>query len=361
MKIAILSLVPHVNYGGILQSYALQTVLERMGHEVEILTKDIRVTRPIWYRYPFCLLKRFLKKVLFHDSTPILLERYKEKRIPYVSANTRRFVAKYLHTRKLSSLDDVSEGEYDAIVVGSDQVWRPKYFIGNWNSCLNNAFLAFADTWNIKRISYAASFGVAAWEYSESQTKDIAKYIGKFDAISVREESGVSLIREHFGLTACHVLDPTMLLSKVDYINLISENHYNSGNLFVYILDENQNKKDYVLNFISSKKMKPFYITTETDEVVPDVESWISGFSDAEYIITDSFHACVFSILFKKPFTLILNEKRGVERFKSLLNSFNIYPDFSQNDIFVFDKPIDVSKSLNRNFSIDYLERYLKC
>lgn len=102
-------------------------------------------------------------------------------------------------------------------------------------SKIENAYLDFAKEWKIKRIAYAASFGTEEWEYTGEQTNNCAALLKKFNAVSVRESSGVQLCSDNFGVKAEHVLDPTMLLCKEDYIKLFKD--YNTaqsdGNLSV--------------------------------------------------------------------------------------------------------------------------------
>ena len=102
--------------------------------------------------------------------------------------------------------------EYDAYVVGSDQVWRP-----NYNPFMKAMFLGITEREDVKRIAYAASFGTSKWEFSPQMTSECAVLAKKFDMITVREKSGVDLCREYFGVEATWVLDPTMLLNREDY------------------------------------------------------------------------------------------------------------------------------------------------
>ena len=113
-----------------------------------------------------------------------------------------------------------SQYRFDAYVVGSDQVWRPTYNLGDK---LFDMYLAFADGQQVKRLSYAASFGVDKWEYSDDQTRICSELAKQFDAISVREKSGVKLCADNLGVDAIHVLDPTMLLDPSDYNKLIGK------------------------------------------------------------------------------------------------------------------------------------------
>ncbi len=161
MRIGILTLPPHANYGGILQAYALQTVLERMGHDVVVFNKPIeKQVLP----FPMSFLHyivRFIKKYIFKKTNVYV---FKEQKIyKYQKANTLytdAFVNTHLHNKFIDTLGDI-KNEYDAIIVGSDQVWRKIYFNGSWEkSNPADAYLAFTNDWNIKRIAHAASFGV---------------------------------------------------------------------------------------------------------------------------------------------------------------------------------------------------------
>ena len=324
MRIGILTLPLHTNYGGILQAYALQTVLERMGHEIVVI--DTPNVKPM--PSPFTLGKRLVKRLLGYRVG--VFSEWKHNRVyPIISQHTQPFVDKYIHRKELNSPEELQEGDFDAIVVGSDQIWRPKYY-----GKIENAYLAFAKDWNIKRIAYAASFGTDDWEYTPEQTKMCGKLLKLFDAVSVREASGVGLCKEHFGVEAQHVLDPTMLLDKEDYIRLIKAagTPKSKGTLLNYILDETPEKLSLIENVAKEKNLIPFRVNSRVEDrtapleerIQPPVEQWIRGFYDAEFVVTDSFHACVFSILFGKPFVVVGNKERGMARFKSLLKMFGL-------------------------------------
>ncbi len=226
--------------------------------------------------------------------------------------------------------------DFDAIVVGSDQVWRSIFFVPMWGKQpMENAFLAFTKGWNIKRVSYAASFGTDVWEYSEKQTLRSKEAIRKFDAVSVREENGVKLCKQYFDVDAMHVLDPTMLLDASDYIELFEQKQTpkSEGTLLNYVLDQTEEIKDLIQRVAAGKKLVPFAVNNpyEGDEtkpldrrVKPSVETWLRGFYDADFVITDSFHACVFSIIFRKQFVVTGNKWRGMARFESLLRMFGL-------------------------------------
>ena len=330
MKIGILTLPLHTNYGGILQAYALQTVLERMGHEVHIIEKEKQPLSLHKYKMPFTYGKRIVNN-LIGEKVPIFYEQKYNREQPIIRQYTDLFIEKYVHLTKYKNFSDIKESEYDAIVVGSDQVWRPKYFGINQ---IEQAYLRFAENWNIKRMAYAASFGTDEWEYTTKQTLICGELLKKFDAVSVREDSGVQLCKEHFGVEAQHVLDPTMLLEKEDYIKLFEANNTpkSKGNLLCYFLDETDEKKELIKRVAEEKGLTPFNVKSKSDDikspisdrVQPPLEQWLHGFYDAEFVVTDSFHACVFSILFDKPFIVYGNKKRGLSRFESLLNVFGL-------------------------------------
>ena len=330
MKIGILTLPLHTNYGGILQAYALQTVLERMGHEVHVIEKEKRPLSINKYKMPLTYGKRIAKN-LMGKKVPIFYEQKYNREQPIIRQYTDQFIEKYIHLIKYKEFSDIKESEYDAIVVGSDQVWRPKYFGINQ---IEQAYLRFAENWNIKRMAYAASFGTDEWEYTTKQTSICGELLKRFDAVSVREDSGVKLCKEHFGVEAKHVLDPTMLLNKEDYIKLFEANKTpkSQGNLLCYFLDETNEKKELIKRIAEEKGLIPFNVKSKSDDinspiserVQPPLEQWLRGFYDAEFVVTDSFHACVFSILFNKPFIVYGNRKRGLSRFESLLNIFGL-------------------------------------
>lgn len=336
MRIGILTLPLHTNYGGILQAYALQTVLERMGHEVVVFDTPNRMPLPPLKDIPKCFLKRIIKKLLGRNQK-IFYEYYHNKKvIPVVSQNTQRFINSYIHRQEIRDFNELDEKSYDAIVVGSDQVWRPLYFIPGWRwQEIENAFLSFASKWNIKRLSYAASFGTEDWEYTDQQTRRCKALLQVFDAISVRETNGVTLCKEYFDIDSVHVLDPTMLLNEADYSFFFQKANTpkSNGTLLNYILDENEKKRALIMNVANQKGLRAFSVTNpyENDEtkplnerIKPSVEKWLRGFYDAEFVITDSFHACVFSILFKKQFVVVGNKERGLSRIESLLQCFGI-------------------------------------
>lgn len=321
MKIAILTLPLHTNYGGILQCYALQTVLERMGHEVYVLEKK-RYTQTLLFKF-LMVCKRLLKKYLLGDN--IMLFPSHE----YIYQCVNKFIRKYINILYKRKWNSKTLGNFDVFVVGSDQIWRPEYF-----SPIENAFLAFAKDMCIKRIAYSASFGTDQCVYSSEQLAVCSDLLSKFDAVSVREDSGIRICHEFFGVQAEQMLDPTLLLEADDYRKLVSKVKTEpiKGNMLVYILDATEEKRKLVNEIAEDKGLTPFWLDNVIDicdaslkksTLIP-VEQWIRAFDASSFIVTDSFHGCVFSIIFKKNFVVIGNANRGMVRFTSLLNMFSL-------------------------------------
>lgn len=355
MKIGILTLPLNSNYGGVLQAYALQTVLKRMGHDVlEVeLKKNLRWQYPPLWKIPLSFGKRFLfKYIVRRKNQKILLERYERKIYPLLVHDIFDFISKYINQFKVDKFIDC-KGKFDVWICGSDQIWRYKYY-PFFEGDIANVYLKFLDDDSCKRIAYAASFGTDNWEYPAKETAECKNWIQKFDAVSVREETGVKLCSTYYDIKAKHVLDPTMLLSKDDYVDLIEKSDVpkSKGNLFCYILDNTDEKMNVVKNIEKQRHLSPFFMNgdcgnwTEDLEkrIQPPVESWLRAFYDSEFIVTDSFHACVFSILFHKQFLVIGNKERGLARIYSLLSMFGL------EDRLTSDTGLDI----NRMKTIDY-------
>lgn len=241
------------------------------------------------------------------------------------------------------------------------------------------AYLDFTKGWDIKRIAYAASFGVDTWEYNPRDTKNALKAIQRFDAVSTREQSGVTLSKDYLDyIDAVQVLDPTLLLDRNDYEQIIEESdktHEINGNLVCYVLDYSKEKRQYisecakVLNMILFETNSKYEVKgASLEEIVkPPVEQWLRSFRDSSFVITDSFHACVFSILFHKQFIVIGNQSRGLARFHSLLSLFGLEDRMvTENlDVSLCERPIDwdrVDTKLKklRADSKSFLEKSLK-
>lgn len=332
MKLAILTLPLNYNYGGILQGYALQRVLTNMGHEAVVL--DVPRKREDTISFTRKVKRWIMKYVLRRKVTPLPMER-KYKVDSTIMQNTWRFIDRYVATRIIHSFAELRENDYDGYIVGSDQIWRPCYFKGDFLCDIEQAYLNFAKGWNVKRVAYAASLGTCDWEYTDDETNQCKDLVQDFDAVSVREESSVGLLKEKLGVEAQLVLDPTLLLSAEEYIIQIGIDKVqpSAGNLFYYFLDDNVQKQEAV-DYLRTKKSNliPFTangLPEDPEEPIelriqPPVEQWLRGFYDAEIVVTDSFHGSVFSIIFGKPFYVLLNESRGNARIETLLSAFGL-------------------------------------
>ena len=313
MKIGILTQPLYNNYGGVLQNYALQTVLKRMGHES--ITLD-------------CIHQHSKWKWIAATAKSLFLWPFKSHRRPFPEYPKRRFRNKVFNDFVESSLETTSlMSRYsndlikryglEAVVVGSDQVWRPSY-----NPYIEDSFLAFAQKDTIKRLSYAASFGVDKWELTPKQTKRCKALAKRFNAISVREYSGVELCEKYLGVTAQHVVDPTLLLLKEDYEKLMDANRpAHHPYLAAYILDPNEDNRRIVYEEAEKKKLEVKFFSAGKDAKL-SIGEWLAIFHDASFVVTDSFHGTVFSIIFGKEFICLTNKGRGNSRFDSLLKMY---------------------------------------
>ena len=324
MRIGIVTTVLSNNYGGILQNYALQTVLKRFGHEV--ITLGYTTSVPLSSRI-LSLCKRLL---LFISGKHVRIKGWPSKRQQaIINSNTQRFINRYIEELKMYKLREIAKYEsngFDAVVVGSDQVWR-----GTGKNILPLFLQGFNDTQI--RISYAASFGIDKWQFDAQTTIAIRESLARFKAISVREVSAIKLIRENLDLEAKQVLDPTMLLCKEDYCSIIGP-EMPKDQVMVYILDNSEFKSNVInlaANHFSYRVIEVMpkhyfgsYPCPVEDCVFPPVEEWLKGFRDSKFVVTDSFHGTVFSIIFNKPFVTINNAVRGSARFHSLLSLFGL-------------------------------------
>lgn len=353
-KIAILTQPLISNYGGILQDFALQKVLRNKNYD--IVTIDRRYNGVSKSKLTLSNIKNTIINKLQIGSK----RKFTSSDINFITKNPRNFVSKYI---TLSEVIDQNEkmvkhfknNSYDVAIVGSDQVWRPRY-----SPNIYDYFFGFLkDNSKTKKISYAASFGVDTWEYNEHQTQEVKNLIKLFDGVSVREKGAVKLCKDHLDTDAQFVLDPTLLLEKEDYLKLITKKSEKSfGYIFTYVLD----KSEYKTNIINSvqKKLGKKVRTNQPKEdqksstsknlndfAYPSIEGWIESFDQADLIVTDSFHGTIFSIIFNKPFLTIVNSERGAARFKSLLSLL----DLEDHIIDAYDESL-ISEKLS--LPIDY-------
>jgi len=334
VKIAILTQPLSTNYGGLLQAYALQFVLKKIGHEVWTIDKQ-QIELPLSVKY-LSISKRLVSRILHHNTNLIRVWATKREQNK-IAKHTNIFINENINTtKKISSsnkLKFLKKHNFNAYIVGSDQVWRLEY-----SPFISNYFLDFIEKKNdAKRIAYSASFGVDEWEFSSKLTQKCASLAQKFDAISVREDTAIKLCKDHLDVEAIQVLDPTMLLKKEDYINLVEKDKISKskGSLMLYVLDKSKENNEIIQIIVDELGLNPFLVMAKNsfyevgknkleDCIFPPVTEWIRGFMDAEFVITDSFHGTVFSIIFNKPFISIGNKNRGLTRLTSVLKIFGL-------------------------------------
>ncbi len=379
MKIGIVTLPFNSNYGGLLQAFALQSSLRNMGHEPTTVYRRNPIM-PLHIQI-ISSANRLAKSILNHKMGVIRSWATAEEEL-IIDQHTNRFISENISTTEMlkseRDFSGMNDKGFEAWVVGSDQVWRPKY-----SPSLSNHFLGFVtDSFKAKRVSYAASFGVDQWEFSPDQTEKCRKLLLKFDAVSVREDSGVKLCGENLRVEAKQVLDPTLLLPKEEYIRLVEKDSIAAcdGTLLTYVLDKAPDKIDFIRKVAEEKGLRVISIMPKSlfrdagrkridDCIYPPVTAWLRGFMDAECVITDSYHGMVFAIIFNKPFLALGNSKRGMARFSSLLKLFGLEERMAlsteENLMGKLNAPIDFSKvndilMVKRHESLAFLENSLK-
>lgn len=356
MKIGILTQHFLLNYGGIIQNCALQQVLMKLGHEPLTFEHDTCYSRTRWF---LRTVKHILRNRSFRNLPvyPIYKGRIGNK-------NFIKFVLKNIKSVPVTDFTPSLTAQYgiDAYVVGSDQVWRPAFNLG---PRLGNMFLNFADD-KVKKFSYAASFGCKEWEYTKEQEKTCSKLARRFDAISVREASAVDLCKNHFGVDASLVLDPTLLLDKEDYGKVCHDVPKKEKHIFVYSLVVSEGVLA-VAEKVAEAMGLSIIVKQAGRKVKKEdtIEDWFAEFRDADYVVTDSFHGMVFSIIFNKPFSIVMNPSGGNDRYLSLLSQLGLMERIVSDELQPVFSAIDWSDVNHRltelrKASFEFLKTNLK-
>lgn len=359
LKIGIITFHCSYNYGSVLQAFSLKTLLEKKKYVVNVIDfiykKDFEqynlFRTSVYSKNP----KSFIGDILF------LKKNYKRKR------NFEIFAKKYfnLTKKKYYNYEDMKElnNEFDIFICGSDQIWNldctqgvePAYF------------LKFVNKDKLK-IAYAPS--LAHVKFAKNYDEDLKKAINDLDYISVREESTLPLIQPLTEKKVSVVLDPTLLLDQKDYELIIDQNKNESEYIFVYMLEYSVELVKYCNEFSSKKGIKVIYIANNKFSGIKGENAFGIGpdkflkyIKEAKYVITNSFHATVFSIIFNKKF-VTFTTKRSSSRMVDLLDKLGI-PECIYNENFNIDKDIDydmVQKKLidMRKSSLEYLNKALK-
>lgn len=344
MNIAIITLPLHVNYGGILQAYALQRVLSLQGHNVTTLDIPSKIKKDLSiYRQIRAFVGTSLNVLIGRDKFSNIYWPFNnnKRNLRAIRMSMRPFINRIMKlSPPLSTAEELQkyfeDNELDGVIVGSDQVWRPCY-----NSNIDFSFLSFIpESSEIKRIVISASFGTNEWEFSNEQTERFLKLAQLFKAISVREFSGVRLCNQYLHVNAIQTIDPTMLLNKTEYDKIIESDIENTvsieDKIFSYIIDETKTKRNIIKMLNDALNCKVFELNpnerprpyssekTALKTAPKPLAQWLRAIKDSKFVITDSFHGAVFSILYHKPFIILSNKSRGQARIETLLKLFDL-------------------------------------
>lgn len=351
MKIALLTIWHCYNYGAEMQAYATCKALTSLGHDVEII--DL----PLYEEIPT------FKKHIAHLIGALS---------PQASKFNRFWNAHILHkTRTYRSVEDLRKDppKADIYLVGSDQVWN-RDITKDYASAF---FLDFGAD-NIRRISFSSSFGVNEWNAPEALTKLVHKRLRQFQAVSCREKTGIKILKDTFEIDyAVNTLDPTLLFD--DYSELTGV--LSDKNTVAYYP---LSSEDYALKPIAekvgivlsapTKNANPYKLVPLTSLIWDrnSISEWLRTIAEARFVITQSFHGLVFSILHHRQFAVINMAKHGRQsRIIDLLSAlglenryFTSENAFLQSNIIyetVDYASVDSKLQTLRNASWDYLKR----
>lgn len=315
------------NFGNRLQNYALQEKMKKIGMDCYTI-KNYYWTNNNKHYYRRIIKHKLLeiKKYIKSSSEEKRLKRTRTDRFNEFDKNIK-FDSKIITAKNCKSF------KYDYFIVGSDQVWNPKY-----GSLSEIELLTFAET--KKRISYAASFGISKLP---EEYKDFARNeLNKFNKISVRENEGKSIVKELTNREDIEVLvDPTMLLSveEWDKVSKKPQNLKEGKYILNYFLGKIPEERDKEIKRIAEEN--GYYIINILDKNDPLYCSGPSEFiyleKHAELICTDSFHSVVFAILYNKPFIVFdrkgNNDNNMNSRLQTLLSKFELNNRFINSRI----------------------------
>jgi len=318
MSVGIITFHSANNYGAVLQCYALSEVLKRSGYEgVSLIDLPIRDVSRGW--------RSTLRAKLLDNS-------FSDFRRDHLPAVVDRSVKKSIY------------------VFGSDQVWNPQ--ITKNNTPL--FFGAWADE-AVPKVAYAASFGLASWEFPVF-TGMAQELLDTYQAVGVRESSGVDICREEFSVEAEKVVDPTLLLT--DY-SPVFKRRKASESLACYIFGKNEGNLKELKVIASSRGLKPVLLNDfrwrrgVKSVPFPTVSNWLSYVESSKMVLTDSFHCMVFSIIFRKDFIAIPAIPERAGRMLSLLEDLGLesrfFSDISEvNSSGVLENPVDFDEVHHR-------------
>ncbi len=305
MKIAFITLSSAYNYGAVLQTYALWRYLNDSGNEailIDYISERYNLDSPEyiylfsgkWRKY---WLTRFVWKKTYYK---ILKRTAKQFRI-FLQENVPM-------TRTYFSNDELKKDPVsaDLFIAGSDQIWNLDFSLDK--KADKPFFLDFVPE-NKPKISYASSFGKIVFQ--EEQKKEIKELLKRFNAISVREVMGQDLLHQ-MCLGAKTVVDPTLLLKEAVWLKMTEKRMINAPYLIVFQIYPEQELLKVIKNIAEEKQLSLVIVSSNPIQkkqlykwrvvYLPKVEEWLSYIRYSEFVITDSFHATVFSTIFEKEF-----------------------------------------------------------
>ena len=299
------------NYGGCLQAYATQKYLKKMGYEVEILQYENKFS-PSKYKILWNKIKNASHIRRYLRQRKIIHSNYANEEIR--SKAFENFRKKYLELSDKEYMylsDEKSEfDKYDVIIAGSDQIWNPTFY-----GCCHPVYYLAVVPDDKRKISYASSIGLS--QIPKRYQADFRKYLQRFDRISVREKVGVKLVGEIAKREAKWVLDPTLLLTKDEWLDLSSQIQVTEEYVFCYLFNDFEyveEIKQWIRKNFGLKIVSLPFSTREMeslDEKIYDASpaDFIRLIKNAKFVLTDSFHATAFSINFNVPFFVLERQK----------------------------------------------------
>ena len=359
-KIGILTFHNALNYGAMLQAYALKNFLISCNMKVDIvnyLCKYMVYNKK--YKFLPIKLKLFLQ----------FLIRLRNYKLFQICLNFKLFQTKFLNDTKLFFDQSIYElkDKYEIFIAGSDQIFSVRL-----TGCDKNYFLDFVKNKN-KCFSYAASFGLDYENLKEEEKMFVKQNLQNFKFLSLREKQGENIVTKLSNIKTAIHLDPIFLLSKDDWLKISKIPQENKDFILVYLINPYNKIIDYINNFSFQKNLKVYYISLNYKDnnnfinirVTP--QKFLGYFFKAKYIVTNSFHGLAFSIKFNKKFIVDLSCKTSNtnSRLENLLDLTNLRDRLIDNIGTDYDRPIDW-ESVNtiiekeREKSINYLKEITK-
>lgn len=346
MKVGIMSMQRIINYGSFLQAYGLKKTIENLGHTVEFV--DYKVGEPLVKEVSVSSNESKFKKLM----KVLFSSKYRKMRNAQVTENQAfsnfyyKFENEWLPNLEVSKDKNISP-KLDALVIGSDEVFNCTQ--SNPNVGYSPQLFGFENNAD-KLISYAASFGSTTLEKLKKYDKDkeIADYLSKFDAISVRDNNSHSIVKQLIGKDPIDSIDPVLLYDFHKEMENININLKDYVVVYAYSGRINEDEAKEIQRFAHSKGKKTLSVGVRqafTDlYVMADPFTLLAYIKNADYVMTDTFHGTVFSIKYQIPFGTIIRDSNS-EKLQDLLNKFSL-EDRRITDISNIDSVMD--KELNK-------------